>query len=140
MASPWMFDVVRTHQWTDPVVFSEREDGLPRLRQLGPLFRGDKYLRLLGVFAALAAVTNWTSYARNLRSRPPQHFNDLRLPEVEALAVLDRAGIPHVGGGKDLATARRPFVLEKDGYVRQALMLTPKSDPITIFCTRGLQS
>lgn len=29
---------------------------LPRLRQLGPLFRGDRYLRLLGVFAALAAV------------------------------------------------------------------------------------
>ena len=35
---------------------------------------------------------------------------------VECLAVLDRAGIPHVGGGEDLAAARRPFVLEKDGF------------------------
>ncbi|MFM9058040.1 MAG: CapA family protein [Planctomycetaceae bacterium] len=34
---------------------------------------------------------------------------------VECLAVLDRAGIPHVGGG-DLAAARRPFLLEKDGF------------------------
>jgi poly-gamma-glutamate synthesis protein (capsule biosynthesis protein) len=35
---------------------------------------------------------------------------------VECLAVLDRAGIPHVGGGQDLAQARRPFLLEKDGF------------------------
>ena len=35
---------------------------------------------------------------------------------VECLAVLDRAGIPHVGGGPDLAQARRPFLLKKDGF------------------------
>jgi poly-gamma-glutamate synthesis protein (capsule biosynthesis protein) len=34
---------------------------------------------------------------------------------LECLAVLDRAGIPHCGGGKDLAAARRPYLLEKDG-------------------------
>jgi len=35
---------------------------------------------------------------------------------VECLAVLDRAGIPHVGGGATLAAARKPFLLEKDGF------------------------
>lgn len=35
---------------------------------------------------------------------------------VECLAVLDRAGIPHVGGGRDLARARRPHLLKKDGF------------------------
>jgi len=35
---------------------------------------------------------------------------------LECLAVLDRAGIPHTGGGADLARARRPFLLEKDGF------------------------
>ena len=34
---------------------------------------------------------------------------------LECLAVLDRAGIPHTGGGADLAQARRPYVLKKDG-------------------------
>ena len=35
---------------------------------------------------------------------------------VECLAVLDRADVPHVGAGKDLAAARRPYLLEKDGF------------------------
>ena len=35
---------------------------------------------------------------------------------LECLAVLDRAGIPHVGGGPDLARARRPFLLKKNGF------------------------
>ncbi|HEY3449401.1 MAG TPA: cyclic nucleotide-binding domain-containing protein [Myxococcales bacterium] len=33
-----------------------RSRSLPRLRELGPIFKGDRYLRLLGTFAALAAV------------------------------------------------------------------------------------
>jgi len=40
---------------------------------------------------------------------------------LESLAVLDRAGIPHFGGGTTLAAARRPLVLEKDG-IRIALL------------------
>lgn len=35
---------------------------------------------------------------------------------VECLAVLERNGIPQVGGGKDLVAARKPFLLEKDGF------------------------
>lgn len=35
---------------------------------------------------------------------------------LESLAVLDREGIPHVGAGPTLAAARRPFLLEKDGF------------------------
>ena len=35
---------------------------------------------------------------------------------LESLAVLDRAGIPHVGAGPTLAAARKPFLLEKDGF------------------------
>ncbi|MFM7107151.1 MAG: CapA family protein [Planctomycetaceae bacterium] len=35
---------------------------------------------------------------------------------VECLAVLDRAGIPHCGGGATLAEARKPFLLRKDGF------------------------
>jgi poly-gamma-glutamate synthesis protein (capsule biosynthesis protein) len=35
---------------------------------------------------------------------------------LESLAVLDRAGIPHVGGGKTLEAARRPALITKDGF------------------------
>lgn len=35
---------------------------------------------------------------------------------VESLAVLDRAGLPHVGGGATLIDARKPFLVEKDGF------------------------
>ena len=35
---------------------------------------------------------------------------------IESLRILDQAGLPHFGGGKTLADARRPLILEKDGF------------------------